>query len=221
MSQFWPLHASGVYPPDNHTKGSTMNEILILGAGYTGMAATMGLAGRLKGRDDIHITLVNPQTRFTERLRLHQIASGQTLADFQIPDRLAGTGVDFVQGWVTGIDADAQTVRIDDAFTLRYDTLIYALGSVADTAVVPGVDEFAYTLNSAQDAVLLAEQLVPDVRRHRRRGRWRADRHRVGRRDRRAASRPRCGSAQPAGARLDDGRARHARGCTRGWTGWV
>ena len=50
----------------------------------------LGLAGRLKGRDDVHITLVNPQTRFTERLRLHQTASGQTLADLQIPDLLAG-----------------------------------------------------------------------------------------------------------------------------------
>ena len=136
-----------------------MNEILILGAGYTGLAATTGLVGRLKGRDDVHITLVNPQTRFTERLRLHQTASGQTLADLQIPDQLDGTGVDFVKGWVTGIDADAQTVRIDDAYTLRYDTLVYALGSVADSEVVPGVDEFAYTLNSAQDAKLLAEQL--------------------------------------------------------------
>jgi len=100
---------------------------------------------------------VNPQTRFTERLRLHQTASGQTLADLQIPDQVAGTGVDFVQGWVTGIDADAQTVRIDDAYTLRYDNLIYALGSVADTETVPGVDEFAYTLNSAHDATLLAD----------------------------------------------------------------
>jgi NADH dehydrogenase FAD-containing subunit len=32
-----------------------MNEILILGAGYTGMAAITGLAGRLTGRDDAHI----------------------------------------------------------------------------------------------------------------------------------------------------------------------
>jgi NADH dehydrogenase FAD-containing subunit len=136
-----------------------MNEILILGAGYTGMVATMALAGRLKSRDTAHVTLVNPQTRFTERLRLHQTASGQPLADLQIPDRLAGTGVDFVQGWVTAIDADTQTVRIDDRFTLRYDTLVYALGSVADTAAVAGVEEFAYTLNSAQDAALLAEHL--------------------------------------------------------------
>ena len=136
-----------------------MTEILILGAGYTGMGATVSLAGRLKRRDDVHITLVNPQTRFTERLRLHQTASGQELADLQIPDQLASTGVQFVQGWVTSIDADAQTVRIDDEYVLHYDTLVYALGSVADTETVPGVDEFAYTLNSAHDAALLADQL--------------------------------------------------------------
>ena len=137
-----------------------MKEILILGAGYTGMGATMALAGRLKRRDDVHITLVNPQTRFVERLRLHQTASGQDLADLQIEDRLDGTDVRFVQGWVTCIDADAQTVRIDDEYMLRYDTLVYALGSVADTETVPGVDEFAYTLNSAQDAAALADQLA-------------------------------------------------------------
>ena len=136
-----------------------MKEILILGAGYTGMGATMGLAGRLKGRDDVHVTLVNPQTRFTERLRLHQIASGQELVDLEIPDQLANTDVQFVQGWVTSIDADGHTVRIDDEYVLRYDTLVYALGSVADTDSVPGVDEFAYTLNSAQDAAALADQL--------------------------------------------------------------
>jgi NADH dehydrogenase FAD-containing subunit len=157
MSQTRRLHASPGYQANEVAKGTTMKEILILGAGYTGMGATIGLAGRLKGRDDVHITLVNPQTRFTERLRLHQTASGQDLADLQIPDQLAGTGVRFIQGWVTSIDADAHTVRIDDEYELRYDTLVYALGSVADT--VPGVDEFAYTLNSAQDATALADQL--------------------------------------------------------------
>ena len=136
-----------------------MNEILILGGGYTGVAATLGLAGQVRRRDDVHITLVNPQTRFTERLRLHQTASGETLADLQISEMLADTGVDFVQGWVTAIDADAQTVRIDDAYNLRYDTLVYALGAAADTEAVAGADEFAFTLNSAQDARLLAEQL--------------------------------------------------------------
>lgn len=136
-----------------------MKRILIIGAGYAGMAATTRLARRTKGRDDVRVTLVNPQARFTERLRLHQVASGQQLADLRIPDLLAGTDVEFVQGWVTGVDADARTVRLDDERTISYDTLIYALGSVADTDTVPGVDEFAYTLDSAHDAALLAQQL--------------------------------------------------------------
>jgi hypothetical protein len=47
MSQIGPLQASGVYPLQiTMPKGSTTNDILILGAGDTGMAATMGLAGR-------------------------------------------------------------------------------------------------------------------------------------------------------------------------------
>ena len=184
-----------------------MNEILILGAGYTGMAATMGLAGRVKGRDDVQITLVNPQTRFTERLRLHQTASGQTLADLQIPDMLAGTGGRLRPGLG---DAPSTPMHRPSGSTtrttLRYDTLVYALGSVADTEAVPGVDEFAYTLNSAQDATLLAEHLDRLQRRHRRRGRRRADRRRVGGRDRRAASRTGRRPAESAGARIDDGR---------------
>src|SRR4051794_26692066 len=159
MSQTRSLHPSHGRQVDEYRKDTTMTEILILGAGYTGMGAAMALAGRLRYRDDVRITLVNPQTRFTERLRLHQTASGEQLADLQIPDRLAGSGVHFVQGWVTSIDADAQTVRIDDQHELRYNALVYALGSVADTESVPGVEEFAYTLNSAQDAELLAAQL--------------------------------------------------------------
>jgi NADH:ubiquinone reductase (H+-translocating) len=90
---------------------------------------------------------------------LHQIAAGQQLADLQIPDLLKSTAVALRQGWVTAIDANARTVRVDDRHTVRYDTLVYALGSVADAATVPGVDEFAYTPNSAHDAALLAEQL--------------------------------------------------------------
>ena len=136
-----------------------MTEIVILGAGYTGMAAALGVARRTRRREDVRIRLVNPQTRFTERLRLHQIASGQTLADLQIPDMLEGTGVELVQGWVTAIDADAHTVRIDDEQTLHYDTLVYALGAAADTTAVPGADQHAFTLDSMRDAKLLAATL--------------------------------------------------------------
>ncbi|NUP76955.1 MAG: FAD-dependent oxidoreductase [Nonomuraea sp.] len=134
--------------------------VLILGAGYAGMAAAIQLAARTKGREDVQVTLVNPQERFTERLRLHMSATGQQVAEMDIPELLEGTGARFVRGWVTAIDADAKIVRIDDDRVLPYDTLVYSLGSVADTVTVPGVEEHAYNLNSVQDAEVLADRLA-------------------------------------------------------------
>jgi NADH:ubiquinone reductase (H+-translocating) len=124
------------------------------------MAAAVQLAARLRGREAVQVTLVNPQERFTERLRLHMSATGQQLADLNIPELLQGTGARFLRGWVTPVDANAKTVRIDDNQVLHYDTLVYGLGSVADTSAVPGAEEHAYTLNSAQNAELLAARLA-------------------------------------------------------------
>ncbi|MFI2028399.1 hypothetical protein [Streptomyces buecherae] len=50
-----------------------------------------------------------------------------------------------------------RTVRIDGARLPSYDTLVYALGSVADTAAVPGAG--AHALDGARDAEALAERL--------------------------------------------------------------
>jgi NADH:ubiquinone reductase (H+-translocating) len=139
---------------------ATTHRVLILGAGYAGMAAAIQLAARVKRREDVQVILVNAQERFTERLRLHMTATGRQLAELSIPELLKDTGARFVRGWVTAVDADAKTVRIDDDRVLHYDTLVYGLGSVADTAAVPGVEDHAYTLNSAQDAELLADRLA-------------------------------------------------------------
>lgn len=134
-----------------------MHKIVILGAGYTGMIAAVSLVGRTRKRDDVKITVVNAGDRFTERLRLHQLASGQELADLRIPELLPE--VELVQGWVTSVDVDNRAVRVDDERVVEYDTLVYALGGVTDTGAVPGADDHAYTLGSAQDAELMARRL--------------------------------------------------------------
>ena len=137
-----------------------MHETLILGAGYAGLSAVTQLAGRVRGRDGVRITLVNPADRFTERLRLHQTGCGQPTAELSIPELLTGSGVRFTRGWVTAVDARARTVRVDDRHDLRYDTLVWALGSVADTVVVPGADEHAYTLDGRAEAEAFADRLA-------------------------------------------------------------
>jgi NADH:quinone reductase (non-electrogenic) len=51
-------------------------------------------------------------------------------------------------------------VRVDDERVVEYDTLVYALGGVADTAAVPGADDHAYTLDDAESAGALARRLA-------------------------------------------------------------
>ncbi|MEU8176420.1 FAD-dependent oxidoreductase [Microbispora hainanensis] len=135
------------------------HRVVILGAGYAGLSAAIQLGSRVKPGDNVRVTLVNAQERFTERLRLHMTASGQRVAELSIPELLEGTAAHFERGWVTAVDVNAKTVRIDDERVLPYDTLVYALGGVADTATVPGAEDHAYTLNSAQDAEVLADRL--------------------------------------------------------------
>ncbi|MFI6344876.1 NAD(P)/FAD-dependent oxidoreductase [Streptomyces sp. NPDC050560] len=136
------------------------HEVLVLGAGYAGLSATIQLAARTRKRGHLRVTLVNPYETFTERLRLHMTATGQETAAMSIPELLDGTGAVLVRGWVTAVDPGARTVRIDDDRVLRYDTLVYGLGSAADTAAVPGVEDHAYTLDGPEDAALLADRLA-------------------------------------------------------------
>jgi NADH:ubiquinone reductase (H+-translocating) len=63
---------------------TNQHRIVVLGAGYTGMMCAIGVARRTRG-DGGQVTLVNPSSRFTERLRMHQVATGQQLDDLSIP----------------------------------------------------------------------------------------------------------------------------------------
>ncbi|MER6981916.1 NAD(P)/FAD-dependent oxidoreductase [Streptomyces carpinensis] len=141
-------------------KAGTTHRVVVLGAGYAGMSAAVQLAARIGSRHDVRVIVVNGQERFTERLRLHMTATGQQLAELCVPGLLQGTGAVFECGWVTSLDAQTRTVRIDDDRVLSYDTLVYGLGGVADTAAVPGVAEHAHTLDGVQGAEVLAGRLA-------------------------------------------------------------
>ncbi|WP_067669013.1 NAD(P)/FAD-dependent oxidoreductase [Nocardia miyunensis] len=139
---------------------TTVNqEIVVLGGGYTGVLATVRLARRTR-RAKVRITLVNPSDRFVERLRMHQIAAGQQLANRRITELLDGTGARFHRAAATGIDPAARQVTLSDGATLHYDTLVYALGSATDTERVPGVADHAWTLNDPVRAHHFSERLT-------------------------------------------------------------
>ncbi|MFD0477620.1 NAD(P)/FAD-dependent oxidoreductase [Nonomuraea thailandensis] len=134
-----------------------MTEILVIGGGYTGVTAAIRVARRTRSTG-ARVTLVNASPRFTERLRLHQTAAGERLADHALTEVLAGSGVAFVLGRVAAIDPVQRQVRLDAGRTLGYDKLIYALGTMTD-AGVPGVAEHAHVYDDHAAAVRLAQHL--------------------------------------------------------------
>jgi NADH dehydrogenase FAD-containing subunit len=133
------------------------HRIVVLGAGYAGAVAAGRLARRLHP-DDTEITVVNADPDFVERVRMHQLATGQELKRRRLRDIYAGTGVRVRLARVTAVDADRKTVTLDDG-ELTYDTLVYALGSTAADHGVPGVAEHAYDVAGKQSALRLRERL--------------------------------------------------------------
>lgn len=101
-------------------------------------------------RADVTVTLVNPSERFTERLRMHQIATRQPVQDIRLPDLVKGTGVRFVNS--RAVTLGAHVVSLENGRSLPFDALVFAIGSVADTASVLGAGEFTYTLDTPTDA---------------------------------------------------------------------
>jgi NADH:ubiquinone reductase (H+-translocating) len=137
------------------------HRIVILGAGYAGASAAGRLARRLRA-DDVDVTLVNAEPDFVERVRMHQVATGQDLRHRPLRDLLAGTGATVRVARVTAVDVDRRTVSLtgaDGADELGYDTLVYALGSSLDDRGVPGVAEHAYDVASRPGALRLRERL--------------------------------------------------------------
>ncbi|MEU0356833.1 NAD(P)/FAD-dependent oxidoreductase [Streptomyces cyaneofuscatus] len=142
----------------------TQHRIIVIGAGYAGAIAAGRLARRLR-REDVAITLVNPEPDFVERVRMHQLAVGQELRPRPFAEMFAGTGVRLRLARVTAVDADRKSVTITatDATAgeeLPYDTLVYALGSAWNTHDVPGTAEHAHDIAGRPGALRLRERLA-------------------------------------------------------------
>lgn len=131
--------------------------VVILGAGYAGQLAAARLAHQ---RLPMRITVVDPSPVFVERIRLHQLAAGQPLRARSMRSLLPRSAA-WVQARAERIDTAHRTVHLSgDAPALRYDALIYALGSSDDLDAVPGVRRFAHGLGS-QDAAEIVAARVP------------------------------------------------------------
>ncbi|MFD6225297.1 NAD(P)/FAD-dependent oxidoreductase [Streptomyces sp. NPDC060232] len=130
-------------------------EVVVIGGGYAGVMA----ADRLTQHADVTVTLINPRPDFVERIRLHQLVGGSHDAVVEYA-KVLGRGVRLLVDSVTEIDAAARRVALASGGTAAYDYLVYAVGSGSADPGVPGAAEFAYPINSLEEAQRLRPVLA-------------------------------------------------------------
>lgn len=144
--------------------------VVVIGAGYAGMLATVRMSGKLKSeiqRGNVAITLVNAAEDFVERPRLHQFAANLAIARKPIADILKGTGVSFLRGVVTDIDVPRSMIVVEAGTgeeRIPFHNLLYALGSTIDQESVRGVREHAYVLTpSGPNSAIALRAILPEL----------------------------------------------------------
>jgi NADH dehydrogenase len=135
------------------------HRVVVIGAGFGGLAVVKGL------RDEpVDVVLVDAHNFHTFQPLLYQVATAGLDVD-DIAYAVRGIfrkqrNVTVRMARVTGVDAEARLVHTDAGGPIEYDTLVMAVGAVTTSFGVPGVDEHAFPLKSAADAVALRQHVI-------------------------------------------------------------
>ncbi|KNZ43335.1 FAD-dependent oxidoreductase [Acetobacterium bakii] len=135
--------------------------IVVLGAGYSGILIAKKLAKRLKKQVDVKITLIDKKSYHTMLTELHEVAGNRVEEDsirISLKRIFEGRKVDLKIDTITEIDYDKKTLTGKCA-SYTYDYLVMASGSQPTFFGIPGAKEYSYTLWSYEDAVKIREHV--------------------------------------------------------------
>ncbi|MFW3538412.1 NADH dehydrogenase [Vagococcus fluvialis] len=141
-------------------------EIVVVGAGYSGIAATKMLSKKLKSNNDIHITLIDRHSYQTMMTELHEVAGGRVEPEAIQYDlqRLfcKRKNVSIVTDSVVNVDKEGKVVKTERG-SYAFDYLVLAMGGEPNDFGTPGVKENGFTLWSMDDAIKIREHIEKTV----------------------------------------------------------
>ena len=150
--------------------------LVILGAGYAGVMAALGLEKKFWQNQDVSITLIDQHDYQLYTGDLHEVATAEEeLATQQqlkrsltlpLEEIFENKKVELVQANVASIDRTQKSVVAGNK-TFAYDYLIVALGSVSDFFGIPGAQEFALPMKKLTDSLRIKNQIEFAIQLHR------------------------------------------------------
>ncbi len=153
---------------------SNLREIVIVGGGAGGLELATRLGKTLGKRKRARITLVEKTRTHLWKPLLHAVAAGSMNPSEEELNYLAQAhwrNFDYKYGEMIGLDRASKQVRlaathdedgreITPVRSVRYDTLIMAVGSVTNDFGTKGVAEFAIPLETTEQAVRFNRRLI-------------------------------------------------------------
>ena len=147
------------------TGDQTRPRVVILGSGYGGVYAALGLQKAAR-RGQIELSMVGRENFFLFQPMLAEVVSGSIEPPHILnPIRRLIQFANFSKAEIEAIDIEGRNVVIrysDDAHFhhIPYEHLIIAIGSSTDLTSLPGMAEHAFPFKTMGDALLLRDQLV-------------------------------------------------------------
>lgn len=140
--------------------------IVVVGAGYSGVSATKFLAKKLKKDNDVQITLIDRHSYHTMMTELHEVAGGRVEPEaiqYDLQRLFARQkNVQLVTDTVTGIDKENKIVTTKLG-SYAFDYLVLGMGGEPNDFGTPGVKEHGFTLWSFEDSVRIREHILKTV----------------------------------------------------------
>jgi NADH dehydrogenase len=135
--------------------------IVIVGAGYSGILTAKKLAKKFKKDPDVSITIIDKNPFHTMLTELHEVAANRVDEDsikISLKRVFAGRKVAVKLDTVTSVDFDKKLVR-GTSENYSYDYLILCAGSKPTYFGTEGAEEHSFKLWSYDDAVTLKEHI--------------------------------------------------------------
>jgi NADH dehydrogenase len=123
---------------------------LIIGGGFAGVKAALELARH----DSFDVTLISDRPNFHYYPTLYHTATGGPVAESSIPLKMLfkDTRVKLVQAKADHLNREKKTIKTGDGKVYTYDTLLLALGSVPNYFGIKGIQDYAYSINTPEEA---------------------------------------------------------------------
>lgn len=146
------------------SRGEGGQRILVLGGGYAGLYTALRLQRRLRP-GEAHVTVVDPRSYMTYQPFLPEAAAGSLEPRHVVVSlRRELPGVRVTNGRVSAVSQQDRSVtvtpEVGEPFALHYDQLVVALGSVARTLPVPGLEHVGIGFKQVEEAIALRNHVL-------------------------------------------------------------